>query len=224
MVPTLSSTAAAEVPTKQDPLVMTYGAPAPLNRWQEESLSIGNGAMGASVFGQVNKDELLLNEKTLWTGGPGVPGYRFGNYPEGQVEQRRENLQEVRDTINEKGTMSPGEVAGLLGQPKVGYGNYQSFGKLQFDYTHGAGTPTNYQRSLDLNRSLAKVEYSVGDVRYTREYFASFVDDVIAMRVTADQPGRVTFATTYNRNASASVAVDQQGLAQASIAAGKTGR
>ena len=93
--------------------------------------------MGASIFGQVTNDEVFLNEKTLWTGGPGVPGYRNGNYPEAELPQRRANLQSVRDTIDANGSMSPGAAIALIGQPKLGYGSYQSFGKLAFAFDNG---------------------------------------------------------------------------------------
>lgn len=205
-------------PAQDDSLLMTYNAPAPLNRWQEESLPIGNGAMGASIFGQVTNDEVFLNEKTLWTGGPGVPGYRYGNYPEGETARRHENLQEVIDTINEQGTMTPSAAIALLGQPKLGYGSYQSFGKLKMDYTH-EGEATNYERSLDLNRSLATVSYDVGDVSFTREYFASYPDNVIAMRVSADEPGALTFRTTYDPKLQSNLSSNAQALSNAAITA-----
>ncbi|WP_221933050.1 glycoside hydrolase family 95 protein [Tessaracoccus rhinocerotis] len=95
VVPSLTESAAAEPTTQQDPLVLTYGAPAPLNGWQEESLPIGNGALGTSVFGQVTADEhpvgetfvretgwhfnnlsyLPLMKRQAWANNPlGVPG------------------------------------------------------------------------------------------------------------------------------------------------------
>ncbi len=202
---------------------LTYGQPAALNRWQEESLPIGNGAMGASIFGQVAHDEVTLNEKTLWTGGPGVDGYRFGNHPAGDTARRHANLQTVRDEINAKGSMDPARVAQLLGQPKVGYGNYQSFGKLAFDFPGGDATDA-YERRLDLQRATAEVEYRQGDTTYRREYFASRPDAVVVMRISADKPGKVSMTATYDRNASASAPKDQQGLAQARIDAGADGR
>ncbi|MBB1509692.1 glycoside hydrolase N-terminal domain-containing protein [Tessaracoccus sp. MC1756] len=216
----LSPTAtAAPTTTQQDPLVLRYSAPAPLNRWQEESLPIGNGALGASVFGQVVNDELFLNEKTLWTGGPGVTGYRYGNYPADQITQRRANLQEVRDRINTVGQADPGWVAGKLGQPKVGYGNYQSFGKLQFAFDNGVGTPSDYERSLDIDNSVAKVTYKVGDTTFTREYIASYPDNVIMMKISADQPGAVNFTTTYDRKLQDGVADNQEALSSGTVTA-----
>lgn len=181
--------AAAAPQTEQDALVLRYTAPAPLNRWQEEALPIGNGALGASIFGQVTNDEVFLNEKTLWTGGPGVDGYRYGNYPESEIEQRRANLEQVRDTINENGSMTAGAVANLLGQPKLGYGSYQSFGRLQFAFDNGAGTATGYERSLDIDNSIAKVTYTVGQTTFTREYFASYPDNVIVSGALRPMPG-----------------------------------
>ncbi len=168
------------------------------------------------MFGQLATDEVLLNEKTLWTGGPGSSGYRYGNYPESEIESRRANLERVRETINQQGSMDPGAVASLLGQPKVGYGSYQSFGKLrmQFDGVDGA---VGYERSLDLEQALATVSYEANGTTFTREYLASEPDGVIALRISADKPGQVSVTTTFDRNASTSAALDKQGLAQAAI-------
>ena len=219
VVPTLAPTASAAPTTEQDALVLKYTAAAPLNRWQEESLPIGNGALGASIFGQVANDEVFLNEKTLWTGGPGVPGYRYGNYPESEIPQRRTNLQTVRDRINANGSMGAGEVARLLGQPKLGYGNYQSFGKLMFAFNNGTGTPTNYERSLDIDNSIAKVTYAVDGTTFTREYFASYPDNVIVMKISADKPGKVNFTTTYDRKLQSGIAADEQALSSGTVTA-----
>lgn len=213
----VAAPAAVPSTTDQEPLVLRYGAPAPLNRWQEESLPIGNGAMGASIFGQVTNDEVFLNEKTLWTGGPGVPGYRNGNYPEAELPQRRANLQSVRDTIDANGSMSPGAAIALIGQPKLGYGSYQSFGKLAFAFDNGGTAFTDYERTLDLDRSLATVSYTVDGTTFTREYFASYPDDVVVMRVSADKPGKVSFSTTYDRKLQSGMAANDQALSTGTV-------
>ncbi|MDO5675957.1 MAG: glycoside hydrolase N-terminal domain-containing protein [Propionibacteriaceae bacterium] len=181
------------------PLTLRFDEPAPLDRWQEEALPIGNGSLGASLFGHVSHDEVFLNEKTLWTGGPGVPGYRYGNYPDDEVAGRRRNLRTVRDTIDAQGSMPAREVAALLGQPKVGYGAYQSFGKLQFAFAHPDGPVTGYERALDISRSLGTVTYRAGGVAFTREYLASYPHNVVMMRFTADHPGQISFRVTYDR-------------------------
>lgn len=210
--------------TDRNSLALTYGAPAKPDRWEEESLPIGNGALGASVFGGIDSDELLLNEKTLWTGGPGVPGYRNGNFPEDSAHAWRRDLAQVQAAISSGGAMSPEEVAELLGQPRHGFGSYQSFGKLEFNHSHEAGEVTRYKRTLDLQRSLVLVEYAVGDTFFSREYFASFVDGVVAVRFSSSHSEKVTFTTAYNRNADASAPTEHEGLAGASITAHGHGR
>ena len=189
--------------TTQAPMVLRYNAPAAESQWESRSLPVGNGAMGANVFGGVGTDVMTLNEKTLWSGGPGVSGYRYGNYPDDQVANRHDRLQWVRDQINANGQLSPSTVmsSSNLGQPKVGFGSYQSFGKLRLTVPETAGY-TNYQRSLDLNTATAAVNYSVGGVDYTREVIASHPDNVIAMRVTASQGGKVSFTSRYDKGAS----------------------
>lgn len=181
-------------PTADD-LVLRYDAPA--KNWERESLPIGNGAMGASIFGGVGEETVTLNEKTLWTGGPGVPGYRYGNYPDDDIAWRRKNLQQVRDGINQHGKMTPEEAIALLGQPKVGYGSYQSFGHLKLTVPD-AKTYTDYRRELDIGKAIASVHYQAGGTTFTREYLASNPAQVIAMQIGADTPGAVTFTARYD--------------------------
>jgi alpha-L-fucosidase 2 len=98
-------------------LTLWYDEPA--TDWETQSLPIGNGAMGASVFGGVQGELLQFNEKTLWTGGPGSrDGYDFGNWR----SPRPGALEEVQDRIDRELRVDPNWVASKLGQSKRGYG------------------------------------------------------------------------------------------------------
>ncbi|NUR86976.1 MAG: glycoside hydrolase family 95 protein, partial [Nonomuraea sp.] len=123
----------------------------------------------------------------LWTGGPGgAEPYDFGRWP----RDRRAELESVRRAIDERGSVSPEEAAGLLGNPAYstsgripGFGAYQNFGELLLDVPGGCSG--GYRRSLDLERAVASVTYEdAGGVPVGREYFASYPAKVIVGRVT----------------------------------------
>ncbi|MER6948262.1 glycoside hydrolase family 95 protein [Nonomuraea sp. NPDC000554] len=184
---TVPATAAATAAAVSSPLTLWYDEPA--TNWEQRALPIGNGALGGMVFGGVSTERLQLNEKTLWTGGIGSNN---GNWR----SPRPGALDEVRSTIATQGQADPDWVAGKLGQPRVGYGSYQTFGDLWFDVPSGDAV-TGYRRELDLSTGLATVRYTVGKVTYTREYLASYPDNVIVARFTADKPGKVALTTRF---------------------------
>jgi alpha-L-fucosidase 2 len=181
--------AADDVPLKPGVPALTISFDRPAADWEREGLPIGNGAMGAVVMGGLDVDRLQFNEKTLWTGGPGSKqGYDFGIAPESQATK----LAAVRNTLAEKGAIEPEVVAKELGRKTIGYGDYQNFGELILKLPSGAGV-TGYRRELDLDNGLVRVSYVQGGVRYLREYFASYPDGVIVVRLSADQPGKINF-------------------------------
>ncbi|WP_406387324.1 glycosyl hydrolase family 95 catalytic domain-containing protein [Streptomyces sp. NBC_00887] len=175
-----------------DPFTLWYANPAA--DWHKEALPIGNGAMGATVYGGVGIEKLQFNEKTLWTGGPGAAGYNSGNW----TSPRPAALQEVVDTINRDGQAGPPWVAGKLGQAKTGFGDYQTFGDLNLSMSGGEPSYTNYRRSLDIRNAVAGVRYDAGGAIFEREYFASHPDKVIAGRLGANQAGKVSFTLGYS--------------------------
>ncbi len=176
-------------PPARDRQILWYQQPAA--DWESRTLPIGNGALGATVYGGVAQEHLQFNEKTLWSGGPGAdPAYTGGNWE----SPRPTALAEARKAILEKGPQQPEAMAALLGQPKRAYGSYQPFGDVYLD----GATPAevkDYRRELDISRALSRVSYLADGVRYTRESFASHPDGVIVVRVSADRPGAVSFNT-----------------------------
>ncbi|GAA1960353.1 glycosyl hydrolase family 95 catalytic domain-containing protein [Agromyces allii] len=160
--------------------------------WEQRALPIGNGALGAVVYGGVSDERIQLNEKTLWSGGPGSQGgYDYGNWTDGRGPQ---TIQQARDliTASPTGGVAPTAIASLLGQPKKNFGSYQTFGDLNLTMT-GIGAATDYRRQLDIGDSLVTTSFTADGVDYTREYFASAADDVLVVRLTADEPGRIGF-------------------------------
>ncbi|SEH00152.1 alpha-L-fucosidase 2 [Nonomuraea solani] len=103
----------------------------------------------------------------------------------------------MRRRIDRDGWMTPADVAALLGQPKTGFGAYQTFGDLRLDLPGAPESPAGYRRELSLREAVARVAYTDGDVRHEREYFAANPDNVIVGRLSADRPGQVSFTLRH---------------------------
>ncbi|GAA2615881.1 glycoside hydrolase family 95 protein [Paractinoplanes durhamensis] len=171
-------------PDDEDELILWYDTPA--TDWESQALPIGNGDLGAMVFGRVDGETIQFNEKTLWTGGPGsADGYDSGNWR----EPRAGAIAGVQRQIDERVRVAPEEVAAALGQPKIGYGSYQSFGELTL--TLPPATAEDYRRSLDIANAIATVEYTTLGVRHRREHFVSHPHRAIVVHLSADHPGQV---------------------------------
>jgi len=168
-------------PVPGNPLVLWYQQPA--QKWTE-ALPVGNGRISAMVFGGVDLERLQLNEGTLWAGGPYDP----------VNPQAKDALPQVRQLINDGKYQ---EAAGLiknrvLARP-VSEMPYQTVGDLLLTFA-GATNVASYRRDLDLDTATATVSYIRDSVRYTRAVFADAPDNVIVVRLTADQPGKISFS------------------------------
>lgn len=174
-----------------DNLTLRYDAPA--QDWEKQALPIGNGAMGGMVFGDPRHERLQFNEKTLWTGGPGAPGYSYGNW----MTPRPGAIDGVRREIESKGKADPEWVAKQLGNKPVSFGAYQTFGDLHFDFEGVDAKPERYRRTLDIGEAVAGVTFRSDGTNHAREYFASYPDHVIVARFAADKPRQVSFSLRY---------------------------
>jgi alpha-L-fucosidase 2 len=160
--------------------VLWYSQPAA--KWSD-ALPIGNGRMGAMVFGGRVDERIQFNEDTLWTGKP----HDYVRAGAGEA------LAELRQLIADEKT----NEATLLVRKKflsdpVRQKAYQPFGDLRLHFA-GHENAINYRRELDLATALAAVSYRVDDVTYRREAFASYPDRVIVLRLTADRPRKISF-------------------------------
>lgn len=165
--------------------------------WESESLPIGNGALGATVLGGVKHDIIQFSEKTLWTGGPGsLEGYDFG-LPKA-AEGFPEKVAQVQQQLEQSITLSPEEVVKKLGRDVVGYGSYQSFADINLDFDHDFSQVSHYKRSLNLRNAIANVEYQYQGVSYYREYFVSYPDQVIIIKLSASEKNKLNFLVDLN--------------------------
>jgi alpha-L-fucosidase 2 len=161
-----------------DALKLWYQRPA--SHWVE-ALPVGNGRLGAMVFGGIEQERIQLNEDTLWAGGP----YNPAN------PEAREALPEIRRLIavGEHKAAQDLVQAKFMSRP-VRQMPYQTVGDLLISMPGGHGVE-NYRRELDLDTAIARTEFDHGSTTYVREVFASPVDQVIVMRLTStDTRGR----------------------------------
>jgi alpha-L-fucosidase 2 len=178
----------------------------PADRWVE-AVPIGNGRLGAMIFGGVGQERLQFNEDTLWTGKPHdyarAGAHRY-------LEEIRSHVAEGRQKAAEELAMRHFMSVPLRQEA------YQPFGDLQIAFPDH-DDPQDYRRELDLDSGIASVSYRLGEVTYRRQAFASHPDQVIVLHISADRPGQVSFtANLTSPHESAAVRVigeDQIALA-----------
>jgi alpha-L-fucosidase 2 len=173
---TLSLLSAAPQPSP----ILWYRQPAAA--WVE-ALPVGNGRLGAMIFGTVARERIQFNEQTVWTGEPHDYAHH-GAYK--YLPEIRRLLFEGKQAEAEKLAMQ--EFMSVPLRQKA----YQTFGDLFLDFP-GLGTPSDYGRRLDLDSAVASVEFVSSRVKYRREVFASWPAQVIVVRLTADRPAGINF-------------------------------
>jgi alpha-L-fucosidase 2 len=163
-----------------DDLTLWYRHPA--EHWTE-ALPVGNGRLGAMVFGGVAKEQLQLNENTFWSGGPYDPNNSdaLGALPEARRLIFAGNYLEARDLVGQR----------MMGKP-LRQQSYQPIGDLLLEFA-GHEKATDYRRELNLDTAIAETRYRIGRAEFRREVFASPVDQVIVVRLMADKPAQISF-------------------------------
>ena len=153
----------------------------PASKW-EEALPVGNGRLGAMVFGKTGEERIQLNEDTYWSGGPYSTVVAGGN----------KALPEIQELIFRNEIVKAHKLFGrtMMGYP-VEQQKYQALANLHLFFPEGEDI-LNYKRWLDLETGIAGVEYTTGGITYHREVYSSGPDQVIVIRLTADKPGSVT--------------------------------
>lgn len=201
------------------PLSLIYDEPAA--DWESEALPMGNGILGAMIFGGVDSDKIQINEETIWSGGPGAnQEYNTGanSFP---VKEVHNSLQEIREqlqnmtadfTKNRAAYMDEsGEIItqdytdfiqeeaflnklNLLKGDKTYFGSYQTLGNILITNPSNckSSTYTAYGRTLDLNKAIVTLSYKIDEVTYHREYFLNNPSNVLVVRLTASKAGMIT--------------------------------
>ena len=178
-------------------LVLWYRQPAA--KWTE-ALPVGNGRLGAMVFGGIATERLQLNEDSVWSGRP---------CPDADRPEAYKALPEIRKLLFEGKYL---EAEAMTNQYMTNQGggfdgaydsSYQTLGDLHLEFDLNQGPVADYRRWLDLDTAVASVTFKVGEATFTREVFSSPVDQVILVRLACDKPGRVTVSAKLSRPAHA---------------------
>jgi len=167
------------------PMILFYDKPAA--EWVE-ALPIGNGRIGAMVFGRTARERIQFNEDSFWAGGPYDPvnPEALAALPEARRLVFEGKAGQAQKLIDEK----------MMGIPSA-QASYQSVGDLNLIFK-GHEETSDYRRELDVSTAVTTVRYKVGDVTYKREIFSTPVDQVIVIRLKANEPGMVDFVAYFS--------------------------
>lgn len=157
-------------------------------KWEQQCQPIGNGYLGASFFGGIAKEKVVLNEKTLWTGGPSEsrPDYCGGNkknaYP---------YVKQVQTLLYEGKYQEALELLPYLTGEMDGSGAYQLLADLYIEQDIDEGGVSDYLRELDMDRAVFTTRFAADGVHYIREAFANYPSNVICIKLSADKAGKI---------------------------------
>lgn len=164
-------------------MYLCYKEPAHMSYfgWENEALPLGNGRIGAKVFGGVQTELIHFNEKTLWSGGKDVEGFNggVGSGDKGKA------FREIQELLGKGDTNAATAKMKNLQGDMTGFGAYQSFGNLYINFENHEGQD-KYVRDLDLDTASAMVSYKMGEKSFTRHYFVSYPDNVFVGRLQAE--------------------------------------
>ncbi len=167
--------------TKQEKLKLWYKQPA---TYFEEALALGNGKIGATVYGGTKTDLIHLNDITLWSGGPVDPYMNLKAY---------EYFPKVRELLLKENYKAADSLVRKI-QGKFSE-SYAPLGNLYIDFDHEAAQ--NYVRELSLDHARASVQYTLGNNTIKRQYFVSYPDNVIAIHLESSQAGGLSFRLRF---------------------------
>lgn len=175
-----------------------YYFDSPASIW-EESIPLGNGRIGMMPWGGINRDLIVLNEISLWS----------GNKQNTDNPEAHKYLGEIRRLLFENKNKEAQDLMyktfTCLGKGSAdtsGYGSFQTFGNIQIDfsYPNASDSISNYRRTLDMNNALSTNSYRKGEVTYNREYFTSFSDDIGVIKYTASQAKALNLTISLHRD------------------------
>lgn len=154
------------------------------------ALPVGNGDLGAMVFGGIDDERIQLNEKTLWAGSRNdfVNPQAKSALPLVRKLLFDEKYAEARDLAQQK----------LMGKNKR-MSSYQTLGDLLFQFKHPEGDVKNYRRELNLDSAVASVSYNVNDIRFSREVFCSAPGKVLIIKLSASAKQAISYKLSFAR-------------------------
>ncbi|MGJ1433517.1 glycoside hydrolase family 95 protein [Sphingobacterium spiritivorum] len=184
------------VVAQSNSLKLWYDKPA--NRW-EETLPLGNGLIGMMPDGGVQKEKIVLNEISMWSGSEEDPNNYAAYKSVGEIQKLLfEGKNDEAEQLVNKNFVTSGKGSGHGNGANVPFGCYQNLGFLNLQFT-GANQPADYERSLDLKDAVARTHFTINGVKYTREYFTSYDQNVGVVRLTSSKKGALNFSASLSR-------------------------
>jgi len=169
-----------------------YNQPA---KYFEETLVLGNGKVGASVFGGVAFDQIYLNDATLWSGGP-VDAH--------MNPEAYKNIPAIREALKNEDYKLADELQRKV-QGKFSE-SYAPLGTLFLEFDQ-KGEPQNYRRELNISEAISKVSYEMSGIKYTREYFISYPDQMMVIKLTSSKKGALNFGVKFESQLKSTVSI-----------------
>jgi alpha-L-fucosidase 2 len=195
------ATAKAQAAADEASNTLWYTAPA--REW-EEALPLGNGRLGAMVWGGIEREKISLNEETIWAATKSSETTLSSEYV--YVNQRKRQLaiegkyDQVRKvTVKNAGIPADAKITRKEVGESYSSAIYNPLADLYLHFGSTEAIPRDYRRELDLNTAVSTVRYTIDNVIYTRETFTSFPDQVIVVRISANQPGKISFSSKMHR-------------------------
>ena len=174
-----------------------------------QSLPLGNGRLGAMVFGNYNQDRIVLNEISMWSGGVEDPNRKdaYQSLPAIQKLLQEEKNKEAQELLQQKFTAA-GKGSGHGNGANVKFGSYQTLGDLLITYRDTTAPVTHYKRTLQIDKALAVTEWVRNGIRYKQEVWVSHPQQVIVVKLSADKKGALNFKATLHRKERATITAD----------------
>lgn len=173
--------------------------------WENRSLPIGNGSLGANIMGGIACDRFTLNEKSLWRGGPGVKG--GAAYYWDQNKQSAHFLKAIRKAFLQGNTKLAAKLTqdnfngkaaySIATEPHFRFGNFTTMGEVTIQTGHKEQDISDYKRCLSLDSATASVSYHTNTTYYKRSYFISYPDNVMVIKYTAKGADLLNLTLTY---------------------------
>ena len=183
----------------------------PDREWENASLPIGNGSLGANILGSVAAERITLNEKTLWKGGPNTAG--GADYYWKVNKQSASGMEEIRQAFTdgdyEKAELLTRKNFNGLAHYEEGdetpfrFGSFTTMGEIYVETGLSEIGMSDYYRALSLDSAMAVVSFKKDNTRYMRKYFISYPDSVMAMKFTANKTGKQNLVLRYCPNSEA---------------------
>lgn len=179
----------------------------------QEALPLGNGRLGALIGGNPNKDKITLNEISLWSGGvQDADNENAHNYLKPIQDYLLKGQNKEAQELLQQQFVAKGAGSGSGNGRNVPYGCYQTMGELLISWKDTTAAYSDYHRTLNLEKAIAKTSWKRNGVTYTQEALISIPGNIMMIRISASEKGKISFSTSINRKENASVKSEGQGL------------